>query len=260
LNGTTLVQRLRRAFLKLGPIVEIKAFANVSTITTDMREELQTSAVTVIDAISLEKRKDLVDKMIFCHMFSFALDHPAPCTIVLISGDVDYALPLAALNMRHYKIVLVLPPKRAVNPKLLGVADHIFHWEDILYPEQLTATVPKQNKTIATENDKHSSPSLTKLQNTVSPPPEPKLTSTARVGTSKEKSLLRTNLNSNPASDSFFSDPNNNTPQITAPQTNNTKAEATPPVINLLPPEETGKWATIPPAITEETVTQKNKS
>jgi len=190
LNGTTLVQRLRRAFLKLGPIKEIKAFANVATITPEMREELQTSAVTVIDAISIEKRKDLVDKMIFCHMFSFALDHPAPCTIVLISGDVDYALPLAALNMRHYKIVLVLPPKRAINPKLLGVADHIFHWEDILYPEQLTATVPKSNTKISDDNTNIGLPTI-KVQNTqpINSPPstEPKLNITSQARTTKEK-------------------------------------------------------------------------
>lgn len=137
IDGTTIVERLCSEFLKFGPIVEVKTFGNVSTIRAALREELQTSAVTVIDAQSVDKRKDLVDKMIFTHMFCFALDHPPPATIVLISGDVDYALPLAMLKLRLYHIVLVKPSGRNVNPKLLGIAHEIYDWEDLLFPERL---------------------------------------------------------------------------------------------------------------------------
>jgi two-component system chemotaxis sensor kinase CheA len=58
LTGTALVQRLRSAFRSLGPIVEVKAFANASAIPAAMREELQTSAVTVVDAIAAQAERD----------------------------------------------------------------------------------------------------------------------------------------------------------------------------------------------------------
>lgn len=144
ISGTTIVRRLREAFSHLGPIVEIKAFGNASTIPAELREELQTSAVSIVDAISVNKRKDLVDKMIFSHMFCFALDHKPPATVVLIAGDVDYALPLAALSLRKYFVVLVLPPNARVSHHLQGNANQVFYWRDVLFPQQQDATLEYQ--------------------------------------------------------------------------------------------------------------------
>jgi hypothetical protein len=160
LSGTVIVKRLRDAFVHLGPISEVKAFGNVSTIPPDLREELQTSAVSVVDAIAVNKRKDLVDKMIFSHMFCFALDHRPPATIVLIAGDVDYALPLAALSLRHYFIVLVLPSNAQVSEKLIGIANQVYHWEDILFPERMTAcstTASEDASSSSSDKDDHQS-------------------------------------------------------------------------------------------------------
>eukprot|EP01122_Echinamoeba_exundans_P005721 TRINITY_DN1587_c0_g1_i1.p1 TRINITY_DN1587_c0_g1~~TRINITY_DN1587_c0_g1_i1.p1 ORF type:complete len:309 (+),score=40.77 TRINITY_DN1587_c0_g1_i1:37-927(+) len=144
ISGTTIVRRLREAFSHLGPIVEIKAFGNASTIPAELREELQTSAVSIVDAISVNKRKDLVDKMIFSHMFCFALDHKPPATVVLIAGDVDYALPLAALGLRKYFIVLVLPPNVKVAQHLQGNAHQVYYWWDVLFPQQPSDQVTAQ--------------------------------------------------------------------------------------------------------------------
>jgi hypothetical protein len=104
----------------------------------------------------VNKRKDLVDKMIFSHMFCFALDHKPPATVVLIAGDVDYALPLAALGLRKYFIVLVLPPNVKVSQHLQGNAHQVYYWWDVLFPQQpsdqltaqlrLSASIDKQRK------------------------------------------------------------------------------------------------------------------
>lgn len=150
ISGTAIVRRLREAFSHLGPIVEIKAFGNASTIPAELREELQTSAVSIVDAIAVNKRKDLVDKMIFSHMFCFALDHKPPATVVLIAGDVDYALPLAALSLRKYFVVLVLPPNVKVSQHLQGSAHQIYYWWDVLFPQQPVEQIANELRLSAT--------------------------------------------------------------------------------------------------------------
>ena len=54
LTGTQIVSRLREQFAAYGAILSIKAFANSVTIPATLREELQTSAVAVVDAVSVE--------------------------------------------------------------------------------------------------------------------------------------------------------------------------------------------------------------
>jgi len=141
LSGSQIVLRMESALaeLGLGPIHEFKAFLDIGkdVVKQEMRSELQCSNVMLVDATSVTQSKDLADKMLVVHMFSFALDHPPPATIVLISGDVDFAMPLAALRMRKYHIVLVLPLGRNVNPKLKHLAHTICYFNDILFPEKL---------------------------------------------------------------------------------------------------------------------------
>lgn len=72
--------------------------------------------------------------MLVVHMFCTALDNPAPATIVLISGDVDFALPLAALRLRRYHIVLMLPEGRPVNVMLKASAHRVCVLNDVLFP------------------------------------------------------------------------------------------------------------------------------
>ncbi|KAI6006046.1 hypothetical protein EDD15DRAFT_2567286 [Pisolithus albus] len=42
-------------------------------------------------------------------MFAFAVDHPPPATVILVSGDRDYAYALSTLRLRNYKVVLITP-------------------------------------------------------------------------------------------------------------------------------------------------------
>jgi hypothetical protein len=141
LTGSQIVLRMESALadLGLGPIHEFKAFLDIGKghLKQEMRAELQCSNVMLVDATNVTQTKDLADKMLVVHMFSFALDHPPPATIVLISGDVDFAMPLAALRMRKYHIVLVLPLGRPVNAKLKNIAHKICYFQDILFPEKL---------------------------------------------------------------------------------------------------------------------------
>ncbi|KJA27236.1 hypothetical protein HYPSUDRAFT_35856, partial [Hypholoma sublateritium FD-334 SS-4] len=67
---------------------------------------LQASGVSLTDCAP-NGRKEVADKMIIVDMLAYAMDHPAPRTLVLISGDRDYAYALAVLRLRRYHVVLV---------------------------------------------------------------------------------------------------------------------------------------------------------
>ena len=72
------------------------------------------------------------DGVIVVEMMSFALDHPPPTTIILITGDSDYGYSLSKLRARGYRIVLVA--LSTAKASLTLSADVILEWErDVLH-------------------------------------------------------------------------------------------------------------------------------
>ncbi|KAH7343894.1 hypothetical protein B0J17DRAFT_194909 [Rhizoctonia solani] len=101
--------------------------------------------------------------MLACDLVCFALDNPTPqipyasylptspysipnapfsailpasvpslkTTIVLISGDRDFAYPLAILKARKYEVGLIVPPGGA-HPALRAQASWVMEWKDVL--------------------------------------------------------------------------------------------------------------------------------
>ncbi|CAE6478478.1 unnamed protein product [Rhizoctonia solani] len=130
--------------------------------TLSLRSELQSSGVSLIDCPH-NSRKNVADSMLACDLVCFALDNPtsqipyanhlpvssysipntpfsAICptsiptsktTIVLISGDRDFAYPLAVLKARKYEVGLIVPPGGA-HPALRAQATWVMNWKDIL--------------------------------------------------------------------------------------------------------------------------------
>jgi len=69
-------------------------------------------------------------------MLAYAIDNPAPSTIVLISGDRDFAYALSTLRLRRYQVVLVTLP--TAHPSLTSQASIRFDWlNDILDTQKL---------------------------------------------------------------------------------------------------------------------------
>ncbi|KAI6036679.1 limkain-b1-type NYN domain-containing protein, partial [Pisolithus microcarpus] len=102
------IGRIARIF---GCVTTFKAYLDISSQpskSTALRSELQLSGVSVVDCPHSGK-KDVVDKMAIVDMFAFAVDHPPPATVILISGDRDYAYALSTLRLRNYKVVLITP-------------------------------------------------------------------------------------------------------------------------------------------------------
>ncbi|KAI0928282.1 hypothetical protein AcW2_004339 [Taiwanofungus camphoratus] len=65
--------------------------------------------------------------MIIVDMLAYALDTPAPATIILISGDRDFVYAVSVLRLRKYRVVVVAPSK--VHTSLKAQASVILDWD-----------------------------------------------------------------------------------------------------------------------------------
>ena len=61
-------------------------------------------------------------------MLAFAIDHPAPATIILITGDRDYAYAVSILKLRKYQVILVVPSSPHTSPCLESQASLVIDW------------------------------------------------------------------------------------------------------------------------------------
>ena len=99
------------------------------------------------------------DGIIVVEIMAFALDHPPPATIILITGDSDYGYPLSKLRARGYRIILIVPS--AVKASLKLSADVILEWErDVLHMSvdaHISTPEPKQLQPVTL--NQHRSPS-----------------------------------------------------------------------------------------------------
>ena len=84
-------------------------------------------------------------------MLAHAIDNPAPSTIVLISGDRDFAYALSILRLRRYNIVLITLSN--AHPSLKAQASLCFDWiSDVIGTVNPTSvlhqpTSPRRGKT-----------------------------------------------------------------------------------------------------------------
>ena len=64
-------------------------------------------------------------------MFLFALDNPPPSSIMLISGDVDFAPALHILGQRGYTVILVIPSGVGVSSALSNAGRFVWDWSSV---------------------------------------------------------------------------------------------------------------------------------
>jgi len=132
--GYVVVENIRRAVHTFGCVTLFKAYLEISDTTgskKNLRSELQSSGVSLTDCPH-NGRKDAADKMMIVDMLAFALDHPSPATIVLISGDRDFVYALSTLRNRRYTVVLIVP-NRGAHIILKSQANVILEWRyDVL--------------------------------------------------------------------------------------------------------------------------------
>ena len=123
---------IRRLAQLYGSVKLFKAYLEISSLESGLltprlltlTSELQSSGVSLIHCPH-NGRKDVADKMMLgkyplyflywyilmqqssVDMLGHAIDNPAPTTILLISGDRDFAYAVSVLRLRRYQVVLI---------------------------------------------------------------------------------------------------------------------------------------------------------
>ena len=78
-------------------------------------------------------------------MLAYAIDNPAPSTVILISGDRDFAYALSVLRLRRYRVILVTLPN--AHATLTAQASVCFDWvSEILDPTGTNGARNAQNR------------------------------------------------------------------------------------------------------------------
>lgn len=159
MTGYDIVNNIREIAHSYGSVTQFKAYLELSeqsSKSTTLRSELQSCGVSLTDCPH-NGRKDVADKMMIggyllpspyrstsqlrlrlpdtVDMLTYALDTPAPATIVLISGDRDFVYAVSVLRLRRYRVVLVAPQQ--AHNSLKSQATTVLDWStDVLGKEK----------------------------------------------------------------------------------------------------------------------------
>ncbi|KAJ4716303.1 Meiosis arrest female protein [Melia azedarach] len=116
-----------------GAVVMFSAYGDFNAFPRRLREGCQRTGVKLIDVPN--GRKDAADKAILVDMFLFALDNRPPSSIMLISGDVDFAPALHILGQRGYTVILVIPSGVGVSSALCNAGKFVWDWPSVVRGE-----------------------------------------------------------------------------------------------------------------------------
>ncbi|XP_047060035.1 uncharacterized protein LOC124666749 [Lolium rigidum] len=112
-----------------GAVTMLSAYGDFNAFPRRLREGCQRTGVKLVDVPN--GRKDAADKAILVDMFLFALDNRPPSSIMLISGDVDFAPALHILGQRGYTIVLAIPSSVTVASALSSAGSFVWDWPSL---------------------------------------------------------------------------------------------------------------------------------
>ncbi|XP_052192804.1 uncharacterized protein LOC127801595 [Diospyros lotus] len=112
-----------------GAVTMFSAYGDFNAFPRRLREGCQRTGVKLIDVPN--GRKDAADKAILVDMFLFALDNRPPSSIMLISGDVDFAPALHILGQRGYTVILVIPSGVGVSSALSNAGRFVWDWPSV---------------------------------------------------------------------------------------------------------------------------------
>ncbi|KAJ6455792.1 NYN domain-containing protein [Mycena sanguinolenta] len=131
ISGYEIVSGIRNVAHRFGPVKYFKAYMEVPDPDTfrslSLRSELQSSGVSLTDCPH-NGRKNVADQMIMVDMLAYAMDHPAPATLILISGDRDFAYAVSILRLRRYDVVVISLPLPGAHISLKSQASVYLDW------------------------------------------------------------------------------------------------------------------------------------
>ncbi|XP_022858337.1 uncharacterized protein LOC111379226 [Olea europaea var. sylvestris] len=109
-----------------GPVIVLSIYEDFNTILRQIREGCHMIGIKLVDVPN--GRKDVVDKTILVDMFLFALDNHEPSSIILISGNVDFAHALHILGQHGYTIIVMIPSWVKVSSSLKNASSYLWDW------------------------------------------------------------------------------------------------------------------------------------
>jgi len=144
-SGCIIAKNICSFTLPFGRVKAFKAYFETSEHSSVLRSELQASGVTLVDCPHNGK-KEVADKIILGDVVCFtprmtrgtntnfptvdvmahAIDNPVGSTIVLITGDRDFAYALSTLSLRRYQVVLIAGSN--ARPSLTMQANIRYDW------------------------------------------------------------------------------------------------------------------------------------
>ncbi|KJA27414.1 hypothetical protein HYPSUDRAFT_198186 [Hypholoma sublateritium FD-334 SS-4] len=168
-SGYLVANNIRLMAKPYGCVKSLKAYLAITDQFTvaraiTLRSEFQASGVSLIDCPH-NGRKEVADKMIIVDMLAYAIDNPAPSTIILITGDRDFAYAMSILRLRQYQVILATLPN--AHSSLIAQASKCIDWySEVL--NQVEQPVARSSNTrvagfgrAASSQDRVHSPSLT---------------------------------------------------------------------------------------------------
>ncbi|KAI9067039.1 hypothetical protein FKP32DRAFT_1564491 [Trametes sanguinea] len=165
------VAKIRRIAHQYGSIKAFKAYvqhpAQPTVRSMSVHSELQCCGITLVDCLH-GGLMNVADKLILAvDMMAYAVDTPAPATIVLISGDRGFAYAVSILSLRQYKTVLVAPSTADVGLK--GQADVVYTWPSDFLSISLSTScmaTPSSSATAASREEPPRQPVSAALEDT----------------------------------------------------------------------------------------------
>ncbi|KAF4576796.1 hypothetical protein EYR36_000609 [Pleurotus pulmonarius] len=131
-SGYDVVRSIRNVAHKFGSVKLFKAYLElseqpISPRVSHLLSELQSSGVSLTNCPH-NGRKDVADQMMIVDMLTYAIDRPAPATIILISGDRDFAYAASVLRLRRYSVVVASLTNPGAHPSLKAQANTTLDW------------------------------------------------------------------------------------------------------------------------------------
>ncbi|XP_076943064.1 uncharacterized protein LOC143613166 isoform X2 [Bidens hawaiensis] len=184
-----------------GP-VSISAYGDTNRIPASVQQGLNSTGISLNHVPA--GVKDASDKKILVDMLFWAVDNPAPCNYLLISGDRDFSNALHQLRMRKYNILLAQPQKASVS--LIAAAKSVWQWTSLL-----AGGPPLTNITESAESSLHTSVSepLPTLDNEYVNTPHPGLQKPSRTDSKPKGKTIRKNFSQPVLSTQPFENQNN---------------------------------------------------
>ncbi|KAL0947150.1 hypothetical protein HGRIS_013278 [Hohenbuehelia grisea] len=145
ISAYSLVENIRNLAHTFGILKSFKAYVDVaqqpSISSLNYRAELQSSGVSVTDCPHLGQ-ENVVDQMIIVDMLTYAMDHPPPALVLLISGERGFAYAVSMLRARRYDVVVMSAPGLGTS-HLMHLSSVYFEWNTEVIRKSAASSSPR---------------------------------------------------------------------------------------------------------------------